>query len=491
MGIVSLHAQNIGISNDAAFTTPQSPLHIYWTADGNLLQLSRSSAANTGLLFSVSVNDYSIFNKQNGALIFGTNATEWMRILNTGNLGIGTNSPNVKLDINGDLALREGTALSLSNGANNDIAIGRNSFYRITGPTAVFTITGLSGGYDGKMVTLYNTTGQQLTIANQNTSSAAANRIITTTGADVVTPVNTSVVQFQYNATLSRWIIVGGQNIGAFPAGTSWGISGNAGTTAGTNYIGTSDVQALDFRTNGTVRARILSTGNVGIGTTAPASLLHVNGTAQFGFASTTTGSQIWNNSSNANTVTINSGATSANYTLTLPIAQGAAKTFLQNDGSGNLSWYSLGGVHETVYRGGTNNGSNNAQAAGNYSIAGYTNSTTGIYYELGDYWGAFTSLNNYAELKMPKCVVTSIRVFLGANSTAGATQTFYIVNATTSTSTAFAPAIASGAATGVYDLTGTATFADGDLLAIKNVGSANAGALYIWRIEIVYYLIP
>jgi hypothetical protein len=89
MGIVSLHAQNIGISNDAAFTTPQSPLHIYWTADGNLLQLSRSSAANTGLTFSVSSNDYSILNRQNNALIFGTNATECMRIFSSGAVRIG------------------------------------------------------------------------------------------------------------------------------------------------------------------------------------------------------------------------------------------------------------------------------------------------------------------------------------------------------------------------------------------------------------------
>ena len=50
-------------------------------------------------------------------------------------------------------------------------------------------------------------------------------------------------------------------------------------------------------------------------------------------------GSLRFANSTNTNTLTINTGATSASYTLTLPTSQGAANTFLKNDGSGNLTW--------------------------------------------------------------------------------------------------------------------------------------------------------
>ena len=61
------------------------------------------------------------------------------------------------------------------------------SFFTITGPTGAFTITGLAGGYSGRLVTIYNPTSQVMTIGNNRTSTAA-NQIITLTGADIVTP---------------------------------------------------------------------------------------------------------------------------------------------------------------------------------------------------------------------------------------------------------------------------------------------------------------
>lgn len=59
---------------------------------------------------------------------------------------------------------------------------------------------------------------------------------------------------------------------------SGWARTGNAGTVAATNFIGTSD--AIDFvaRTNNIERLRIKSTGNVGIGIAAPVAKLQVNG---------------------------------------------------------------------------------------------------------------------------------------------------------------------------------------------------------------------
>ncbi len=51
----------------------------------------------------------------------------------------------------------------------------------------------------------------------------------------------------------------------------SWLLTGNAGTSAGTHFVGTTDNQALRFRTNNVVRMTITnSNGRVGIGTTSP-----------------------------------------------------------------------------------------------------------------------------------------------------------------------------------------------------------------------------
>lgn len=67
------------------------------------------------------------------------------------------------------------------------------------------------------------------------------------------------------------------------------------------------------------------------------------------GTASTNNGGFILYNGTNANTVTIQSGTTSASYTLTLPTAQATGTQVLQNNGSGVLSWATISGGGETL----------------------------------------------------------------------------------------------------------------------------------------------
>ncbi|MDP2207515.1 MAG: tail fiber domain-containing protein, partial [Bacteroidota bacterium] len=49
----------------------------------------------------------------------------------------------------------------------------------------------------------------------------------------------------------------------ALAVGSGWNLTGNAGTTAGTNFVGTTDAQAFDIRTNNLLRTRITTKGQI------------------------------------------------------------------------------------------------------------------------------------------------------------------------------------------------------------------------------------
>jgi len=55
-----------------------------------------------------------------------------------------------------------------------------------------------------------------------------------------------------------------------------WGLTGNAGSNAGTNFIGTTDSQDFVFRTDEIEAMRVTPNGRVGIGTPNPQNTLHI-----------------------------------------------------------------------------------------------------------------------------------------------------------------------------------------------------------------------
>jgi len=132
-----------------------------------------------------------------------TTNNEYLTVLHaTGFTGSGTATPNVQFDINGGVATRATTNSQITADQNN-YAIGAGTFFRLTSDAAR-TLTGLTGGFDGKQLIIVNVGSQNILLADQSGSSTAANRIITGTGATVtISPDQIAVLI--YDATTARW----------------------------------------------------------------------------------------------------------------------------------------------------------------------------------------------------------------------------------------------------------------------------------------------
>ncbi|MGZ3792764.1 MAG: beta strand repeat-containing protein [Bdellovibrio sp.] len=193
-------------------TTPGYPLEV----TGNAFVNGGLITAGTGYVQTPSLNVRYINAKDTASDIMFNNkaGSEKMRITDGGNIGIGTTTPGSSLDVKGTLRLS-----------------GATSGYVGFAPVAVAGST---------TYTLPSTQG-------------SAGQVLATDGV-AGTP------------TLS-WVT---------PLNSSTGFL-NGGNTFGANSsLGNSDNFNLDFKTNNISRMTILNTGNVGIGTTSPATSLHV-----------------------------------------------------------------------------------------------------------------------------------------------------------------------------------------------------------------------
>jgi hypothetical protein len=164
-----------------------------------------------------------------------TNNTERVRITATGNVGIGTAAPTERLQVSdGNIAI-----------TNTDNTARQLRLYEPSGAGANFT-------------------------AFQ--AQAQASDIIYTLPASLTptSAVGAGILQTDASGNLS-WLTPS-----ALVTGSAWALTGNSGTNPAVNFLGTTDAQPLVIRTNNTERMRVTATGNVGIGTAAPTTALHV-----------------------------------------------------------------------------------------------------------------------------------------------------------------------------------------------------------------------
>jgi hypothetical protein len=138
----------------------------------------------------------NLFQVSNNSLVVSSN----------GHVGVGTSIPQSVLSVGGDMSLSTST-LSFSSGNNNDVTIADAVIYIAskTGGGGGPTVTGLTGGVNGRIIYLIWTGTQNLTLANQSANSTAANRIIVD-GTAATTGAGSFVLI--YDGNVSRWRVV-------------------------------------------------------------------------------------------------------------------------------------------------------------------------------------------------------------------------------------------------------------------------------------------
>ena len=188
--IVQFNYAQVGIGT----TTPQATLHVV----GNLrVTNTNNTTTSTDLLGNGSQGDVTSITVGEGLTLSGNELTA----KGTGsptkykiaNIPITTTAPNQVFDnMNYDLS-----------GANLDIVI----FRLAAGHN--YTISGLSGGTDGRHLIIYNSNAVNLSINNMS-SSIPANNIDTLGSATATSGVGT--IELVYDGALSKWIVINIRN---------------------------------------------------------------------------------------------------------------------------------------------------------------------------------------------------------------------------------------------------------------------------------------
>jgi len=275
----------VGIGN---VTTPGEMLQV----NGNILATGTGNISATGNLQSIA--GILNVNHATNPFILQLNASEKLRVLSSGNVGIGI-TPTERLHVSGGNILTTGNLITTAgilnvNSATNPLTFQTNGTDRMRIMT-----TGTNAGYVGIGNTITNPSEMLQVGGNITASGTISSASISTGGVTSGGPILTTAgifgtysanpLLFQSNSSTKMTILSSGNvGIGTTNPGQMLEVNGNiltSGSIATTSGIvnASSTTNSLQLQTNGTTKMTITSGGNVGIGTTTPGTFkLAVNG---------------------------------------------------------------------------------------------------------------------------------------------------------------------------------------------------------------------
>lgn len=161
---------------------------------GGIIFGNPTANAAGSLLYSQTLNKMS----------FKTNTVERMMIDGTGKVGIGTTSPNAKLEVAGTFAISGKTAMT---GNQNNFNLNGKSVIKVSGG-GTYTLTGIAGGADGMIVHIMVITSTDLILAEDSPSSSLGNRIVTGSSAGITIPQGGGATLI-YDGDTGYWKVIG------------------------------------------------------------------------------------------------------------------------------------------------------------------------------------------------------------------------------------------------------------------------------------------